>query len=84
MEALKTLEDKLQAQDIKEVKPDKGVKIAQKSTGESIARTIVALELSSEVCLRQKRKVHGIFLVCASELYHRVDAQVAEKSTGVL
>jgi len=33
MEALKTLEDKLQAQDIKEVKPDKGVKIAQKSTG---------------------------------------------------
>jgi hypothetical protein len=32
-EALKTLEDELQAQDIKEVKPDKGVKIAQKSTG---------------------------------------------------
>ena len=65
MEALKTLEDKLQAQDIKEVKPDKGVKIAQKSTGESIARTIVALELSGEVCPRQKRKsAWRIFSVC--------------------
>ena len=24
--------------------------------------------------------MHGVFSVCASELYHRVDAQVAEKS----
>jgi hypothetical protein len=39
----------IQIHDIKEVKQDKGVKIAQKSTGESIVRTLVALELSDEV-----------------------------------